>query len=82
MGINSNLARAREIFPNTRRAVMYRPTDLANKSPVTIEEDLEKIATEYAPCDIVVADIEADTPDKRILTFLKLCDRINNKVEN
>jgi hypothetical protein len=82
MGIDSNLTRAREVFPHARRALMYRPTDLANKSPEAIETDLDKIAGQYAPCDIVVADIEADTPDERILAFLELCDRINNRVEN
>ena len=82
MGIDSNLARASEVFPGARRALVYRPTDLVNKSPEAIEADLEKIASLYAPCDIVVGDIEADTPDERILAFLKLCDRINNRVEN
>jgi hypothetical protein len=82
MGIDSNLARASEVFPHARRALMYRPTDLVNKSPETIEADLEKIARRYAPCDIVVADIEADTPDERILAFLKLCNKINKRVEN
>jgi len=82
MGIDTNLTRAREVFTGARRALMYRPTDLVNKSLVTIEADLEKIASEYAPCDVVVADIEAYTPDERILTFLKLCDKINNRMEN
>jgi hypothetical protein len=82
MGIDSNLARASEIFPHARRALMYRPTDLVNKSPEAIEAELEKIARQYAPCDVVVADIEANTPDERILAFLEFCDRINNRVEN
>ena len=82
MGLDSNLVRAREAFTKARRALMYKPTDLVNKSTETIEADLEKIVTEYAPCDIVVGDIEADTPDERILEFLKLCDRINNRMEN
>jgi hypothetical protein len=82
MGIDSNLTRASEVFTGARRALVYRPTDLVNKSPETIEADLEKIATEYAPCDIVVGDIEADTPDEQILEFLELCDRINNRMEN
>ena len=82
MGLDSNLARASEVFPHARRGLMYRPTDLTNKSLQVIEADVEKIASQYAPCDIVVADIEADTPDERILDFLELCDRINNRVEN
>lgn len=82
MGINSNLTRAREVFTGTRRALVYKPTDLANKSLEIIEQDLEKIATMYAPCDIVVGDIEAGTPDERILAFLKVCDQINDRMEN
>lgn len=82
MGIDSNLARASEVFTHARRALMYRPTDLVNKSPETIETELEKISRQYAPCDVVVADIEADTPDERILAFLKLCEQINSRLEN
>lgn len=82
MGIDSNLARAREVFTGAHRALLYKPTDLANKSLETIEADLEKIAGQYAPCDIIVGDIEAGTPDERILAFLKICDRINDRMEN
>ena len=82
MGLDSNLVRAREVFTSARRALVYKPTDLVNKPTETIEADLEKIANQYAPCDIVVGDIEADTPDERILAFLKLCDRINKRMEN
>jgi len=39
MGIDSNLARAKEVFTGARRALMYPPTDLVNKSPETIEAD-------------------------------------------
>jgi len=77
MGQNSDLARAREAIPHARRAVMYTPMDLINKPLQAIRADLEKIAANYAPCDIVVADIEEDTPDERVLTFLELCDEIS-----
>ncbi len=82
MGLDSDLARARKTFTNARRALMYRPTDLANKTMETIRTELERVAREYAPCDVVVADIEADTPDERVLAFLELCDRINSRMEN
>ena len=82
MGLDSNLVKARKAFTGARRALVYKPTDLVNKPAEAIEADLEKIAAEYAPCDIVVGDIEADTPDERIVAFLKLCDRINNRMEN
>jgi len=82
MGMDSNLAGAREVFTGARRALMYRPTDLVNKPLNKIEADLEMITSQYAPCDVVLADIEADTPDERILAFLKLCEQINDRLEN
>jgi hypothetical protein len=49
------------------------------KSLQEIQADLEMIARDYAPCDIVVADIDAGTPDERVLDFLKMCDQINRQ---
>jgi uroporphyrinogen-III decarboxylase len=79
MGIDSDLENARKLFPDTRRAIMYPPTDVANKPLTHIRADLEKIAMQYGPCDIVAADIEADTSDNRVLDFINLCNQISNK---
>lgn len=73
MGLDSDLARAKEMFPNARRAIMYTPMDLANRPPGDIREDIGMIARDYGPCDIVLADIEAGTSDQRVLEFLKIC---------
>ena len=78
MGLESDLARAKRLFARPRRAIMYKPTDLADKPLEEIRADLERIARHYAPCDVVVADIEAGTPDERVLEFLSICDRINS----
>ena len=40
MGLNTDLRRARELFPRARRAVMYTPMDLARKSLEEIRQDL------------------------------------------
>lgn len=77
MGLDSDLVRARITFPNARRALMYTPMDFVNKPLKIIQEDIEMIARDYGPCDVVVADIEAGTPDQRVLEFLKMCDQIN-----
>ena len=82
MGMNSNLARARQMIPNARRALMYTPMDLANKPWDEICKDMEKIAREYGPCDIVAADIEAGTPDERVQALIDLCEEISNRKEN
>jgi hypothetical protein len=73
MGADSDLDKARRIFPNARRAIMYNPVDLAEKSAYQIEADFAGIAEKYGPCDIVLADIEAQTPDERIWVVLEIC---------
>jgi hypothetical protein len=77
MGMESDFAQARGLFPEARRAVMYRPTELAAKSLSEIERDLERMATELGPCDLVVADIESGTPDERVLDVVSICSRIS-----
>jgi hypothetical protein len=79
MGINSDLRRARELMPETRRALMYTPIDLAAKSEDDICADFERIARDYAPCDIVIADIEAGTPDERVQFALDLCSTLSKQ---
>ena len=82
MGIQSDLPKAKMLFPTARRAIMYTPMDLSHKSLAQIKADLEKIATEYGPCDIVAADIEAGTPDAKIMEFANLCRVISEKMES
>lgn len=54
MGIDSDLHKARTLFPFARRSLMYTPMDLANKPMDVIDKELEFIAENYGPCDIVV----------------------------
>lgn len=77
MGIDSNLERARALMPSAHRALMYTPMDLASKPMCDIRADLERVAREYAPCDIVLADIESDTPDRRILDVVECCAKLS-----
>lgn len=79
MGLDSDLRLARELFPAARRAIMYTPMDLAEKSFSNIRADVEKIANDFGPCDIVAADIEAGTPDQRVLDFLHLCESLSGE---
>lgn len=82
MGIDSNLPRARKLFPQARRALMYTPMDLANKPTEAIAADFQRIASHYGPCDIVLADIEAGTPDARVLEAVALCQQFDNLDRN
>jgi hypothetical protein len=73
MGIPSDLRRARELFPDTRRAVMYSPVKLQDASLDEIKKDMRQIRDELSPCDIVMADIQWTTPDSRVNELLDIC---------
>lgn len=81
MGIESDMKKAKELFGNTRRALMYTPMAMHNNTMETIEKDVRKIADEYGPCDLIVADIDVDTPDDRVLEFYTFCENISKKYE-
>jgi hypothetical protein len=77
MGMDSDLARAKEAFPNARRAIMYPPVDVETKSIADITGDLERIAQAYGPCDIVFADIQEGTPDARVHELIDACESLS-----
>jgi hypothetical protein len=71
-GINSNLERIRELFPDTRRALLLTPGELESQRDEEFFETVRRINTEYAPCDIVLADLETTMPDARVNRFLEI----------
>ncbi|MFA6243897.1 MAG: uroporphyrinogen decarboxylase family protein [Candidatus Hydrogenedentales bacterium] len=77
MGVDSDLPRIRATFPAARRAVMYRPTDLASRGDYELRDDMRRIARDLGPCDIVAADIESDTPDEKVLALIDVCRRLS-----
>ncbi|MHC4072525.1 MAG: hypothetical protein ACYSWW_04535 [Planctomycetota bacterium] len=54
---------------------LIRKTDWYS-TPDLDDYDIEMIARSYASCDIVLVDIEAGTPDQRVLEVLKMCSEI------
>lgn len=76
MGMMSDMVRVRKTFPDTRRAVFYSPVKLQEASKEEIHKDMEKIYRELAPCDVIMADIQASTPDSRINEFLEICKEL------
>ncbi len=79
MGIDSDLARAKEVFPDARRNCLYTSVDLKNKSEKEIKNDFEFVARNLAPCDVGLPDVEYDVPDSRIMYVLDLCDELSKK---
>lgn len=79
-GLDSDLARVKELFPESRRAVLYTPGLAESATEAAIAADLERVAREYAPCDIVLADVETTTPESRIRYFLDCARELEKMV--
>ena len=78
MGIKSDMENAKKSFPKARRAIMYTPMDLNSKTIDQVKADMVRIASLYAPCDVVMADIEEGTPDIKINQLFQIADDINS----
>ena len=76
MGMESDLEKVKTLFPETRRAVMYWPTKLQDAAIEELKNDMERVYRELAPCDVVMADIQASTPDKRVNELLEICSNL------
>lgn len=77
MGLESNLPLARRLFPNARRAVMYSPVALAEASSAELRRNLERVASELAPCDVVCADLDVGFPEERVREVAALCRELS-----
>jgi len=73
MGMMSDMRKVREVFPEPRRAVLYSPVKVHDAPLDEIQADMLRIYEELSPCDVVLADIEARTPDSRIHDVLRIC---------
>ncbi len=58
---------------------MYTPMELRAKPVEQIESDLARIARELGPCDLVLADVDAGIPDRRVMDVIGLCRRISEQ---
>lgn len=79
MGIDSDFKKAKNLFPDARRNCLYTSFDLLNKSAEDLRKDFEFIASELAPCDVGLPDIEANVPDERIMCAMDLCAELSAK---
>jgi len=79
MGMMSDLRKARELFPKARRAVMLSPVRLQHATLQELRADMQKIYNELSPCDVVMADITAQTPDRQVTDLLEICRELEQQ---
>ena len=80
-GMMADLKRIRKMFPDARRAVLNGPVELENKALPEIRADIERLAAEYAPCDIVMADVDSTTHDGRVSDLLRIVEETEIEME-
>ncbi len=81
MGIETDLNKARELFPHARRNCLYKSIELLNKSKEEIRNDFEYIAENLGPCDVGMPDIEMDVPVEKIMYAMDLCKELSDEVK-
>jgi hypothetical protein len=77
MGLDSDMKRARQTFPDARRNLLYTSMDLKNKTDDELWQDFKRIAQDLAPCDVGFPDIESDVPDDRIMFAIDVCSELS-----
>ena len=55
--------------------------EVRDKTSAQLCADLEQIAAQYGPCDLVFADIESGTRDQRVLDLARMCEEISSANE-
>lgn len=76
MGMMSDLPKVKKLFADTNISVFYSAVSLQDLTMDEIKKELEKIYRQVAPCNLVMADVQATTSDERINDFLKICSTL------
>jgi hypothetical protein len=75
-GLDSDLPRIKNLFPDTRRCLMYTPMALMSNTREQIRQDLIRIHDELSPCELIIGSIDDQTPDERVMDFYELAGEI------
>jgi hypothetical protein len=78
MGMTSDFRKAKRLFPDCRRNVLYTSMDMADKSHRQIRADFERIAKELTPCDVGLLNLGPEVSDEQVLFFMDLCDQLSS----
>jgi hypothetical protein len=52
---------------------MVSPVKFHDAPIAEIRADMRRIYEELAPCDVVMADIQVQTPDERVIALWEMC---------
>ncbi len=75
-GITSNIEKIKRNFSDTRLCLIYSIVDLKNKTRDEIRHELQRIHDILIPCEIIIGDIDAGTPDEMVMDFYRLAAEV------
>ncbi len=75
-GITSNIEKTKKDFSDTRLCLIYSIVDLKNKTIEEIRYELHRIRDTLTPCEIIIGDIDAGTPDEMVMDFYRLAAEV------
>lgn len=78
-GFCADLKLAKALFPDTNRAVLYHPISLEEKDTGALEADMRRIASDYGPCDIIMADVAESTPPQKVSLLISIINRLSDE---
>jgi hypothetical protein len=80
MGMDSDLERVRRTFGQARRAVLYKINDVMAKTSSELRSDLERIALQCGPCDLVCSGLDVGVSDERVIEIADICGEISSRI--
>ncbi len=75
-GIQSDLKRLRELFPETVLAVIMNPNDVLGRNPAEIEKDLWRLKENLGSCCIIIGSFDSTTDTEEILSFFQTAAKV------
>lgn len=78
-GFSSDLVKVKKIFGDATREVFYNPAYLVSKTDEQVRNDVKKIFSELAPCELCLPDIDVYLPDEKLIDFVEMAQRISTQ---
>ena len=80
MGMDSDMEKARSLFPHARRNILYSPVKVKDYSLEQIRDDFAAIHKAYGPCDISLADIDSGVTEEKVRQIIALAEAMQKKM--
>jgi hypothetical protein len=75
-GINSDLSRIKELFPNTILTVILNPDDILGKDQSDLEQMLQNLHDKLCKCRIILGSLDGSTPPEAVVDLFQTASQV------